>query len=66
MSCHLSTFSESSVLTRSLDSYLNDQAAYQAQLDRVLSYAHARGMYAVIDMHGLPGSQNGEQTSVRD
>jgi glucan 1,3-beta-glucosidase len=48
----------------SLPSYLNNTAAYQAQLDRVLSYAHARGMYAVIDLHGLPGSQNGEQTSV--
>lgn len=43
--------------------YLNCQSCYQAQMDRVLSYAHARGMYAVIDLHGLPGSQNGEQAS---
>ncbi|GJN92480.1 hypothetical protein Rhopal_005510-T1 [Rhodotorula paludigena] len=43
--------------------YLNDQAAYQAQIERVLGYAYNRGMYALLDFHGLPGSQNGEQSS---
>ncbi|KAM0790616.1 hypothetical protein ACM66B_004479 [Microbotryomycetes sp. NB124-2] len=43
--------------------YLNNQTAYQEQINRILGYAYARGMYAVIDLHGLPGSQNGEQTS---
>lgn len=37
--------------------YLNDQAAYQAQIERVLGYAYNRGMYALLDFHGLPGSQ---------
>lgn len=35
----------------------------RAQLDRVLQGLYDRDMYAVIDMHGLPGSQNGEQES---
>lgn len=43
--------------------YVNNTAAYQAQIDKVLGWAYARGMYAVIDLHGLPGSQNGEQAS---
>ena len=33
------------------------------QLTRVLAAASANGLYAIIDMHGLPGSQNGEQES---
>lgn len=33
------------------------------QLNRVLGYLWARNMYAIIDLHGLPGSQNGEQQS---
>ncbi|GAA5993053.1 hypothetical protein JCM10908_003080 [Rhodotorula pacifica] len=43
--------------------YLNDTSVYQEQIERVLGYAYARGMYAIIDCHGLPGSQNGEQSS---
>ncbi|GAA5969427.1 hypothetical protein JCM11641_008113 [Rhodosporidiobolus odoratus] len=43
--------------------YVNDTALYQGQIERILGYAHERGMYAIIDMHGLPGSQNGEQSS---
>ncbi|GAA6003866.1 hypothetical protein JCM10207_006441 [Rhodosporidiobolus poonsookiae] len=43
--------------------YVNDQALYQGQIERVLGYAYQRGMYAIIDAHGLPGSQNGEQSS---
>jgi glucan 1,3-beta-glucosidase len=62
--------------------YVNDQALYQGQIERILgcvlffralssladsrflcSYAYERGMYAIIDAHGVPGSQNGEQSS---
>lgn len=43
--------------------YLNDTSVYQEQIERILGYAYARGMYAIIDCHGLPGSQNGEQSS---
>ncbi|BGP50348.1 hypothetical protein JCM10450v2_006267 [Rhodotorula kratochvilovae] len=43
--------------------YLNDQALYQAQIEKILSWAYNRGMYVLLDAHGLPGSQNGEQTS---
>ncbi|GAA5874802.1 hypothetical protein JCM3774_003445 [Rhodotorula dairenensis] len=43
--------------------YLNDTTVYQEQIERILGYAYARGMYALIDCHGLPGSQNGEQSS---
>ncbi|GAA5961798.1 hypothetical protein JCM21900_003312 [Sporobolomyces salmonicolor] len=43
--------------------YLNRTDIYQYYLDRVLGWAHKRGMYAILDMHGVPGSQNGEQSS---
>ncbi|GAA5942766.1 hypothetical protein JCM10213_002939 [Rhodosporidiobolus nylandii] len=43
--------------------YLNDTSLYHAHIERLLGYAYNRGMYAIIDMHGLPGSQNGEQSS---
>lgn len=43
--------------------YLNDTSLYQAQIERVLGYLYDRNMYAIIDCHGLPGSQNGEQSS---
>lgn len=33
------------------------------QMDKMLGWLHARGMYASIDLHGLPGSQNGDQSS---
>ncbi|TNY22580.1 glycoside hydrolase superfamily [Rhodotorula diobovata] len=43
--------------------FLNDTALYQAQIEKVLGWAYDRGMYVLIDAHGLPGSQNGEQAS---
>ncbi|GAA5921970.1 hypothetical protein JCM3775_003439 [Rhodotorula graminis] len=43
--------------------FLNDTALFQNQIEKVLGWAHARGMYVLIDAHGLPGSQNGEQAS---
>ncbi|KAJ8293022.1 Ras-related protein Rab-8A [Rhodotorula toruloides] len=49
--------------TQGNEPYVNDQALYQSQIERILGYAHARGMYAILDCHGLPGSQNGEQSS---
>ncbi|WFD31136.1 hypothetical protein MSPP1_002170 [Malassezia sp. CBS 17886] len=39
------------------------------QLDRlsdVLTWAHQRKTYVLVDMHGLPGSQNGDQSSGRN
>ncbi|PKI82357.1 hypothetical protein MVES1_003481 [Malassezia vespertilionis] len=36
------------------------------QLDRlsdILGWAHQRNMYVLLDLHGLPGSQNGDQSS---
>lgn len=39
------------------------QAGQIQQFERILGYASARGMYTVIDLHGLPGSQNGEESS---
>jgi glucan 1,3-beta-glucosidase len=35
----------------------------KAQLERILGYCNTYGIYAVIDLHGLPGSQNGEMHS---
>ncbi|GAA5885766.1 hypothetical protein JCM16303_006055 [Sporobolomyces ruberrimus] len=43
--------------------YLNRTDIYQFYLNRVLGWAYDRGMYAILDMHGVPGSQNGEQSS---
>lgn len=37
-----------------------------AHFERLCSYAYARDMYLIIDLHGLPGSQNGEQQSGRN
>jgi aryl-phospho-beta-D-glucosidase BglC (GH1 family) len=33
------------------------------QITRVLQLAANYGLYAILDIHGLPGSQNGEQAS---
>ncbi|CAO3697397.1 unnamed protein product [Rhizopus stolonifer] len=33
------------------------------QIERVLGYCKKYGIYAIIDLHGLPGSQNGEAHS---
>ncbi|KAI8880614.1 glycoside hydrolase family 5 protein [Backusella circina FSU 941] len=35
----------------------------KAQIERILGYCEKYGMYAVIDLHGLPGSQNGNDHS---
>ncbi|GAA5897167.1 uncharacterized protein JCM6883_006602 [Sporobolomyces salmoneus] len=43
--------------------YLNRTDIYQYYINRVLGWAYDRGMYAILDMHGVPGSQNGEQSS---
>ena len=34
-------------------------------LENVLAWAYARKMYAIIDLHALPGSQNGEVSNVQ-
>ncbi|CAH7689154.1 glycoside hydrolase superfamily [Phakopsora pachyrhizi] len=39
------------------------QQGQMAHFERVCGYAYARNMYIIIDLHGLPGSQNGEQQS---
>ncbi|KAI7903163.1 glycoside hydrolase superfamily [Cokeromyces recurvatus] len=33
------------------------------QIERILQYCNTYNMYAIIDLHGLPGSQNGEAHS---
>lgn len=35
----------------------------KAQIERILGYCNKYNMYAVIDLHGLPGSQNGNDHS---
>ncbi|KAL4211342.1 hypothetical protein CU097_010868 [Rhizopus azygosporus] len=35
----------------------------KAQIERILGYCNTYGIYAIIDLHGLPGSQNGEAHS---
>ncbi|CEP18929.1 hypothetical protein [Parasitella parasitica] len=37
----------------------------KAQIERALGYCAKYNMYAIIDLHGLPGSQNGEAHSGR-
>ncbi|KZO96716.1 glycoside hydrolase family 5 protein [Calocera viscosa TUFC12733] len=39
------------------------QAGQLDRLELVMSWAYKRGMYVLVDLHGLPGSQNGEQQS---
>lgn len=36
------------------------------QLSKALYWAHKRKMYVLVDLHGLPGSQNGDQSSGRN
>lgn len=43
--------------------YLNNTAVYQASITRILAKAFSVGIYSVLDLHGLPGSQNGEESS---
>lgn len=35
----------------------------KAQIERILGYCNKYNMYAIIDLHGLPGSQNGDDHS---
>lgn len=35
----------------------------KAQIERILGYCNTYGLYAIIDLHGLPGSQNGQDHS---
>ena len=37
-------------------------AGQKEQMDKVLGWMSTRGMYAMIDLHGMPGSQNGDQS----
>lgn len=37
----------------------------KAQLERILGYCDKYNLYAIIDLHGMPGSQNGEHHSGR-
>lgn len=37
----------------------------KAQLERILGYCNTYNIFAIIDLHGLPGSQNGEAHSGR-
>jgi glucan 1,3-beta-glucosidase len=37
----------------------------KAQIERILGYCVTYNMYAIIDLHGLPGSQNGNDHSGR-
>lgn len=39
------------------------QGGQTDQLQKMLGWLYDRGMYAMIDLHGLPGSQNGDQSS---
>lgn len=38
----------------------------RAQIERILGYCHKYNIYAIIDLHGLPGSQNGADHSGHD
>lgn len=39
------------------------QAGQTDQIEKVLGWLYDRGMYAMIDLHGMPGSQSGDQAS---
>ncbi|PWN93012.1 glycoside hydrolase, partial [Acaromyces ingoldii] len=39
------------------------QAGQTDQITKMLGWLYDRGMYAMIDLHGMPGSQNGDQSS---
>ncbi|PWY97960.1 glycoside hydrolase [Testicularia cyperi] len=36
---------------------------YVDQLNKMLKWCYDRGMYVMLDLHGMPGSQNGDQSS---
>jgi len=42
--------------------YLN-MGGQMDQYQRIMEYCYARKMYVIFDLHGLPGSQDGEQQS---
>ncbi|KAI5478320.1 Glycoside hydrolase, family 5 [Pseudohyphozyma bogoriensis] len=47
--------------TQGDEPYVNaDQVGY---LEKLMTWAYKRSMYVMIDLHGLPGSQNGEESS---
>lgn len=46
--------------------YYNNMAFYQNQLNKVLQWCYDRGMYVMLDLHAMPGSQNGDQSSGRN
>ncbi|CAO1619316.1 unnamed protein product [Parajaminaea phylloscopi] len=39
------------------------QSGQKEQIQKMLGWLYARKMYASIDLHGMPGSQNGDQSS---
>ena len=43
--------------------YLNNMTMYQNQLNKMLQWCYSRGMYVMLDLHAMPGSQNGDQSS---
>lgn len=43
--------------------YLNVTTGYTKQLNKMLEWCYSRGMYVMLDLHGMPGSQNGDQSS---
>ncbi|TKY87566.1 hypothetical protein EX895_003580 [Sporisorium graminicola] len=49
--------------TISGEPYYNNLTAYRAQLDKMLQWCYSRGMYVMLDLHAMPGSQNGDQSS---
>ncbi|GAC94300.1 exo-beta-1,3-glucanase [Pseudozyma hubeiensis SY62] len=49
--------------TVSGEPYYNDMTVYQNQLDKMLQWCYDRGMYVMLDLHAMPGSQNGDQSS---
>ncbi|SPO31552.1 related to Glucan 1,3-beta-glucosidase precursor [Ustilago trichophora] len=49
--------------TVSGEPYLNDMDMYKNQLNKMLKWCYSRGMYVMLDLHAMPGSQNGDQSS---
>lgn len=49
--------------TVSGEPYLNDMTMYQNQLNKMLQWCYSRNMYVMLDLHAMPGSQNGDQSS---
>ncbi|CBQ71377.1 related to Glucan 1,3-beta-glucosidase precursor [Sporisorium reilianum SRZ2] len=49
--------------TVSGEPYYNNMTAYQNQLNKMLQWCYSRSMYVMLDLHAMPGSQNGDQSS---